>query len=159
MPGKLKNLDEIAELAAEARQSRKKIVFTNGCFDLLHRGHVHLLRQAKAHGDLLIVGVNSDRSVKTIKGPTRPILPENDRVELIAAMEMVDYVVLFDEPDPYHLIAAIRPNVLAKGGDWGADRIIGSDIVKRDGGQVALIPYLMGFSTTEIIERIQRSNG
>jgi rfaE bifunctional protein nucleotidyltransferase chain/domain len=159
VPGKLKNLDEIAQLAAEAHHSRKRIVFTNGCFDLLHRGHVHLLRQAKAHGDLLIVGVNSDRSVKTIKGPTRPILSENDRVELIAAMEMVDYVVLFDEPDPYHLIAAIRPNVLAKGGDWGTDRIIGSDIVKRDGGQVALIPYLMGFSTTEIIERIQRSNG
>lgn len=159
MSGKLKDFDEIAAIAAEARQSRKSIVFTNGCFDLLHRGHVHLLRQAKAGGDLLIVGINSDRSVKSIKGPSRPILPENDRVELIEAMEMVDYVVLFDEPDPYQLIAAIRPNVLAKGGDWSADRIIGSDIVERDGGHVAVIPYLKGFSTTEIIERIQRSNG
>ena len=159
MPGKLKNLDEIAELAAEARQSRKRIVFTNGCFDLLHRGHVHLLRQAKALGDILVVGVNSDRSVKTIKGPTRPILPENDRVELIAAMEMVDYVVLFDEPDPYRLISMIKPNVLAKGGDWSGDKIIGADIVERDGGRVAVIPYLKGFSTTEIIERIRKQNG
>ncbi|MGH7797759.1 MAG: D-glycero-beta-D-manno-heptose 1-phosphate adenylyltransferase [Candidatus Binatia bacterium] len=154
--GKLKSLDEIAGVAAQARQSGKSVVFTNGCFDLLHRGHVHILRQAKAAGDVLIVGINSDRSVETIKGPTRPILPENDRIELIAAMEMVDYVVLFDEPDPYQLIAAIKPNVLAKGGDWSADKIIGADIVERDGGRVAVIPYLKGFSTTEIIERIRK---
>lgn len=156
MPGKLKSLDEIAGLAAQARQRGQSIVFTNGCFDLLHRGHVHLLRQAKAVGDVLVVGINSDCSVKAIKGPTRPILPENDRVELIAAMEMVDYVVLFDEPDPYQLIAAIKPNVLAKGGDWSADKIIGADIVERDGGRVAVIPYLKGLSTTEIIERIRK---
>ncbi len=156
MSGKLKSLDEIAGVAAQARQSGKSVVFTNGCFDLLHRGHVHILRQAKAAGDVLIVGINSDRSVETIKGPTRPILPENDRIELIAAMEMVDYVVLFDEPDPYQLIAAIKPNVLAKGGDWSADKIIGADIVERDGGRVAVIPYLKGFSTTEIIERIRK---
>jgi D-beta-D-heptose 7-phosphate kinase/D-beta-D-heptose 1-phosphate adenosyltransferase len=152
---KLKSLDEITAIAAQARQTGKSIVFTNGCFDLLHRGHLHVLQQAKASGDLLIVGINSDRSVKSIKGPTRPILSEMDRVELIAAMEMVDYVVLFDEPDPYQLIAAIKPSVLAKGGDWSAGRIIGADIVERDGGRVTVIPYLEGYSTTEMIERIR----
>ena len=156
MTDKIKTVDQIAAIAAEAKKNGRSVVFTNGCFDLLHRGHVHILRQAKAAGDILIVGMNSDRSVKSIKGPTRPILPETDRVELIAAMEMVDYVVLFDESDPYQLIAAIKPNVLAKGGDWSADKIVGSDIVERNGGRVAVIPYLKGFSTTEIIERIRK---
>lgn len=156
MTDKIKTVDEIAVIAAEAKRNGRSVVFTNGCFDLLHRGHVHILRQAKAAGDILIVGMNSDRSVKSIKGSARPILPETDRVELIAAMEMVDYVVLFDEPDPYQLIAAIKPNVLAKGADWSADKIVGSDIVERNGGRVAVIPYLKGFSTTEIIERIRK---
>lgn len=155
MAGKLKNLNEIADMAAQARKNGQSVVFTNGCFDILHRGHVHILRQAKANGDLLIVGINSDRSVKSIKGASRPILPETDRVELIAAMEMVDYVVLFDEPDPYRLIAAIKPNVLAKGGDWSADKIVGADVVAENGGRIAVIPYLQGSSTTEIIERIR----
>jgi D-beta-D-heptose 7-phosphate kinase/D-beta-D-heptose 1-phosphate adenosyltransferase len=156
---KLKSLDELAAIAAAARAKGQIVVFTNGCFDLLHRGHVHTLRQAKAAGDVLIVAVNSDRSVKSIKTPQRPILPETDRVELIAAMEMVDYVILFDEPDPYTLIAAIKPQVLAKGGDWSSDKIIGADIVEAAGGRVALIPYLKGFSTTEIIERIRNLDG
>ena len=155
MPEKLKSADEIAAIAAQAKKDGKRLVFTNGCFDLLHRGHVHILRRAKAAGDLLIVGLNSDRSVKSIKGPLRPILPESERVELIAAMEMVDYVVLFDEADPYSLIAAIVPDVLAKGGDWSAEKIIGADIVAQNGGRVEVIPYLKGFSTTEIIERIR----
>ena len=159
MTNKIKTVDQIAAIAAEAKKNGRSVVFTNGCFDLLHRGHVHILRQAKAAGDMLIVGMNSDRSVKSIKGSPRPILPETDRVELIAAMEMVDYVVLFDEPDPYQLIAAIEPNVLAKGGDWSADKIVGSDIVERNGGRVAVIPYLKGFSTTEIIERIRKQDG
>ncbi|MEO6164920.1 MAG: D-glycero-beta-D-manno-heptose 1-phosphate adenylyltransferase, partial [Candidatus Binatia bacterium] len=110
-------------------------------------------------GDLLIVALNSDRSVKSIKAPQRPILPETDRVELIAAMEMVDYVILFDDPDPYELIAVIKPQVLAKGGDWSSAKIIGADIVEAAGGRVALIPYLEGFSTTEIIERIRNLDG
>lgn len=156
---KLKSLDELAAIAAAARAKGQTVVFTNGCFDLLHRGHVHTLRQAKAAGDLLIVAVNSDQSVKAIKTPQRPILPETDRVELIAAMEMVDYVILFDEPDPYKLIAAIKPQVLAKGGDWGGEKIIGADIVEAAGGRVAVIPYLKGFSTTEIIERIRNLDG
>jgi rfaE bifunctional protein nucleotidyltransferase chain/domain len=155
VPEKLKSADEIAAIAAQAKKSGKRVVFTNGCFDLLHRGHVHVLRRAKAAGDLLIVGLNSDRSVKSIKGPLRPILPESERAELIAAMEMVDYVVLFDEADPYSLIAAIIPDVLAKGGDWSAEKIIGADIVAQNGGRVEVIPYLKGFSTTEIIERIR----
>jgi len=153
--GKLKSLDELQAITAKARSDGKKVVLTNGCFDLLHRGHLHLLREAKACGELLIVAVNSDKSVREIKGPHRPILPEADRAELLAALEMVDYVVLFDEPDPYRLIAALKPHVLAKGGDWKPESIIGSDIVIRNGGKVAVIPYLKGFSTTEIIERIQ----
>jgi len=155
----LKELEELAQIAATARAQGQTVVFTNGCFDLLHRGHVHTLRQAKAAGDLLIVAINSDRSVKSIKAPQRPILPETDRIELIAAMEMVDYVILFDEPDPYKLIAAIKPQVLAKGGDWSSDRIIGADIVEAAGGRVEVIPYLKGFSTTEIIERIRNLDG
>ena len=155
MSGKLKSLEEAVALAAEARNCGKTVVFTNGCFDILHRGHVHVLRQAKAAGDILIVAINSDRSVKSIKGEKRPVLPETDRLELIAAMEMVDYVILFDEPDPYRLIVAIKPNVLAKGGDWSAEKIIGADVVEQTGGRVAVIPYLKGFSTSEIIERIR----
>jgi rfaE bifunctional protein nucleotidyltransferase chain/domain len=153
--GKLKTLDELIKIAAQARRNGKSVVFTNGCFDLLHRGHVHVLRQAKAAGDLLIVAINSDQSVKAIKGPSRPVAAEMDRLELIAAMEMVDYVILFDEPDPSKLITAIKPNVLAKGGDWGADGVIGADIVEREGGRVVLVPYLKGYSTSEIIERIR----
>ncbi len=155
----MKSLGELAAIAAAARANGQTVVFTNGCFDLLHRGHVHTLRQAKAAGDLLIVAVNSDRSVKSIKTAQRPILPETDRIELIAAMEMVDYVILFDDPDPYQLIAAIKPQVLAKGGDWSSAEIIGADIVQAAGGRVALIPYLKGFSTTKIIERIRNLDG
>ena len=155
MSGKVKSLDELKSITVQARRNGKTVVFTNGCFDLLHRGHVHVLREAKALGDILVVAINSDGSVKAIKGPNRPVLSESDRAELVAAMEMVDYVALFDEPDPYKMIAAIRPNVLVKGGDWGPEEIVGADIVKQDGGKVAVIPYLKGFSTTEIIERIR----
>lgn len=153
---KLKNVHELRSVIAASQSGGKTVVLTNGCFDLLHPGHVHVLRQAKACGDILIVAVNSDRSVKQIKGPNRPVLPETDRVELIGALEMVDFVTLFDEPDPYKVIAELNPDVLAKGGDWKAERIIGADIVKQNGGKVVVIPYLKGFSTTEIIERIRR---
>ena len=137
VPGKLKSRAELRLVRAEAKRQGRSVVFTNGCFDLLHRGHVHMLREAKACGDILIVAINSDRSVKTIKGPNRPVLPETDRAELIAAMEMVDYVVLFDEPDPYNLIAALNPDVLVKGGDWSTEKIIGADVVERNGGRGA----------------------
>jgi len=156
---KLKSLEEIKAIVLGARNDGKKIAFTNGCFDLLHRGHVHVLRAARACADLLIVGVNSDESVKQIKGPTRPVLPESDRCELLGAMEMVDFVILFNEPAPYDLIAAIRPDVLVKGGDWNSEKIIGADLVEEVGGRVVVVPYIKGFSTTEIIERITNSDG
>lgn len=156
VPAKYKSVDELSAMSAQARKAGRVVVFTNGCFDLVHRGHIHLLRQAKALGDILIVGLNSDVSVKTIKGPDRPIMPEADRIELIAALEMVDYVVVYSEPDPYHTIAAIKPNVLVKGGDWSADEIVGADVVEQNGGRVAVVPYLPEFSTTQIIERIRK---
>lgn len=155
MPAKYKSVDELSAISAQARQAGRLVVFTNGCFDLVHRGHIHLLRQAKTLGEILIVGLNSDVSVKAIKGPDRPIMPEADRIELIAALEMVDYVVVYSEPDPYRVIAAIQPNVLVKGGDWSADKIVGADVVEQNGGRVAVIPYLPGLSTTQIIERIR----
>lgn len=156
---KLKSLEQIKAIVLGARSNGKRIAFTNGCFDLLHRGHVHVLREARACADLLIVGINSDESVKQIKGPTRPVLPELDRCELLGAMEMVDFVILFNDPDPYNLIAAIRPDVLVKGGDWNSGKIIGADLVEEAGGSVMVVPYIKGFSTTEIIERITNSNG
>jgi D-beta-D-heptose 7-phosphate kinase/D-beta-D-heptose 1-phosphate adenosyltransferase len=153
--GKLKSLEELKSAVLQAQARGQKIVFTNGCFDILHRGHLHLLREAKALGDLLIVAVNSDRSVQQIKGSARPVISQAGRAELIAALEMVDYVILFDEGDPYRLIDELRPDILAKGGDWSTEQIIGWDIVERGGGRVAVIPYLKGFSTTEIIERVR----
>jgi D-beta-D-heptose 7-phosphate kinase/D-beta-D-heptose 1-phosphate adenosyltransferase len=155
VPGKLKSLEELKSAVLQAKARDQKIVFTNGCFDILHRGHLHLLREAKALGDLLIVAINSDRSVQQIKGSARPVISQAGRAELIAALEMVDYVILFDEVDPYRLIEELRPDILAKGGDWSTDQVIGGDIVERGGGRVAVIPYLKGFSTTEIIERVR----
>lgn len=155
MSGKLIELNELKSIVAKAKTQGKKVVFTNGCFDLLHRGHLHLLREAKKLGDLLIVALNSDSSVKKIKGPHRPVLPELERAELIAALEMVDYVTSFDEPDPYNVVRELRPNVLVKGGDWAKDKIIGAEVVEEDGGKVAVIPYLEGTSTTRIIERMR----
>jgi rfaE bifunctional protein nucleotidyltransferase chain/domain len=152
---KVKGLDELETLTAAARTNGKIVVFTNGCFDLLHRGHIYLLREAKALGDLLVVAINSDESVKAIKGPTRPILAETDRLELIASMEMVDYVLLFDEPDPYNIISILQPHILVKGGDWSTEEVIGGDLVQENGGKVVVVPYLKGFSTTEIIAKIR----
>jgi D-beta-D-heptose 7-phosphate kinase/D-beta-D-heptose 1-phosphate adenosyltransferase len=134
----------------------ERIVFTNGVFDLLHPGHVRYLAEARAHGDALIVAVNSDRSVRAIKGPARPITSEQERAEVLAALTAVDAVVVFDEDDPYAIISAIQPDVLAKGADWPADRIIGRDVVEARGGQVVRIAFAPGFSTTSMIERIRQ---
>jgi len=153
---KIRELGALKAIIGKAKTEGKKVVFTNGCFDLLHRGHVHLLREAKKLGDLLIVGLNRDHSVNAIKGPNRPIFPETDRAELIAAMEMVDYVILFGEPDPHQLIQELKPDVLVKGGDWSKESIVGADIVEAAGGAVAVISYLGGYSTTEIIERMRK---
>lgn len=157
--GKIKSRQELKAIVAEARSSGKRVVFTNGCFDLLHRGHVHVLREAKACGDLLIAAVNSDKSVRQIKGCARPIVPESDRCELLAALEMIDYIVLFNEPDPHDLISALRPDVLVKGGDWSNEKIVGADLIEETGGRVVVIPYIRGFSTTDIIERIKNLDG
>jgi len=152
---KLKSAAELLAIRAGAKNHGKKIVFTNGCFDLLHRGHVEILRGAKNQGDILIVALNTDRSVRAIKGSERPIVSESDRAELIAALEMVDYVTLFDESEPTALIEQLKPDVLAKGGDYGRDKVVGADIVEGYGGRVAVIPYLQGHSTSELIEKIR----
>lgn len=155
MRGKIAQLHELKAIVAKAKREGKRVVFTNGCFDLLHGGHLHLLREAKKCGDILVVALNSDRSVKEIKGPHRPILPESERAELIAALEMVDYVMCFDEPEPYEIINELKPDVLVKGGDWPKEKIVGADVVERSGGKVAVVPYLEGYSTTRLIERMR----
>ena len=152
---KIRKLDELKTIVAKAKTKGQKVVFTNGCFDLLHLGHLYLLREAKKMGDLLVVALNSDSSVKKIKGPKRPILLETERAELLAALEVVDYVTSFDEPDPHRVIEELRPDVLVKGGDWPKEQVIGRDVVEKNGGKVAVIPYLQGHSTTQIIETIR----
>lgn len=138
----------------EERRLGKKVVFTNGCFDLLHIGHLRYLAEARCLGDLLVIGLNSDASVQAIKGPNRPIIPEEDRAEVLAAMEMVDYVSLFDEPTPQQLIEAVQPDVLVKGGDWSIDTIVGREVVWARGGRVLNIPVVEGLSTSAIIRQV-----
>ena len=133
---------------------RRKMVFTNGCFDVLHYGHVHYLLQAKALGDILVVGLNSDDSVRRLKGPTRPINGEKERAFVLAALSCVDYVVVFEEDTPKELIETVRPDVLVKGGDYALDQIVGADFVTRNGGTVTTLPFVEGFSSTRIIEQL-----
>jgi len=142
--------DDLAEKVKDLKSEGLRIVFTNGCFDILHAGHVRSLREAKSYGDILIVGVNSDASVGKIK-PGRPVVSQAERAEVLAALEMVDYVVIFDEETPYELIRTVRPDVLVKGGDWQKEDIVGSDIVE----EVYCLSYHEGLSTTGIIERIR----
>ena len=144
----------LAERLASLRREGKRIVFTNGCFDLLHPGHVHTLTQAKALGDVLVVAINSDASVKRLKGERRPILNQEERAVMLSALAMVDYVTIFAENTPREVIRLLLPDVLVKGGDWGADAVVGREVVEANGGEVVLIPYQAGFSTTDIIERI-----
>ena len=141
----------------KAQAAGRSVVFTNGCFDLLHAGHVTLLERAKQTGDLLIVAINSDRSVRALKGPARPLVPEQDRALVLAALASVDYVTIFREPTPARLIARLRPNVLLKGADWGAADIVGRDIVERHHGRVIRVPLLKGHSTSKLVERIIRT--
>lgn len=138
----------------ELQKSGHKIVFTNGCFDLLHVGHVRYLKQAKALGSQLIVGLNSDASVKMLKGPQRPLQTENDRAEILASLASVDFVVIFNEETPLELIKQIKPDILTKGGDWKVDQIVGSDFVLKNGGQVLSLQFVEGRSTTKIIEKM-----
>ena len=146
---------EAARLVGRLRAAGKTIVFTNGVFDLLHPGHVRYLQKARALGDALIVGVNSDRSVRANKGPSRPINSEEERAEVLAAFGCVDAVVVFDEETPHRLIAALQPDVLVKGADWAADAIVGRDIVEARGGKVVRVPVESGYATTTIIDRIR----
>ncbi len=154
MDKKIVRCEELKETVQALKRAAKKIVFTNGCFDLLHIGHVRYLRAAKDEGDVLIVGLNSDRSVRLIKGPKRPLVPENERAEVLASLACVDFVTVFDEPDPLATIRAVMPDVLVKGADWAEDAIIGRDIVERDGGRVVRIPLTEGASTSKMIENI-----
>jgi D-beta-D-heptose 7-phosphate kinase/D-beta-D-heptose 1-phosphate adenosyltransferase len=132
----------------------EKIVFTNGCFDIIHTGHTRYLEKARSFGEVLVVAINSDSSVRLIKGEKRPINPEAERSETLAALESVDYVVIFDEPDPYRIISELRPDVLVKGGDWPIEKIVGKDVVEARGGRVISMGYIEGASTTGIIDKI-----
>ena len=144
--------------ALKARRTRKeRLVFTNGCFDLLHIGHTRYLQEARALGDCLIVGINSDASVRAIKTDGRPLVPQAQRAEVLAALACVDHVVIFDEPDPHALIAAVLPDVLVKGGDWPIDQIVGREIVQARGGTVVTIPVVPDVSTTMLVQRIKSS--
>lgn len=149
-------LEEAAAAAARWRAEGRRVVFTNGVFDLLHPGHVRYLTAARAEGDVLVVAVNSDRSVRANKGVERPIVPEAERAELLAALEMVDAVLVFDDETPARVVEAIQPDVLVKGADWPADRIVGRDTVEARGGRVVLAPVEAGYSTTRIVERVAR---
>ena len=146
--------EKLAGIVRELQAAGKKVVFTNGCFDLIHVGHTRYLREARLLGDALVVGVNSDASVRAIKGPSRPFQPEADRAEILASLECVDYVTLFDEETPAELIAALVPDVLAKGGDWPLDQIVGPDTVEAHGGTVTTIPLVEGRSTSDLLSRI-----
>jgi D-beta-D-heptose 7-phosphate kinase/D-beta-D-heptose 1-phosphate adenosyltransferase len=156
-PPKLKSFSQAAVIARRARKMRKRIVFTNGCFDILHVGHVRYLRRAKSLGDLLVVGLNNDASVRRLKGPHRPLVHERERAEVLAALDSVDYVVLFGEATPLRLIKAIRPHFLVKGGDWKKKDIVGSDFVDQLGGKTLSLPYVSGRSTTALIARIKKA--
>ncbi len=151
---KVKDISYAKEETNELKKQGRVIVFTNGCFDILHIGHARYLWSARELGDFLIVAVNSDRSVRSIKGPERPVNRENERAEMLAALECVDMVIIFDEENPLKVIEDLVPDVLVKGGDWTEDQIIGSDVVKKSGGKVIRIPFIDGSSTTGIINRI-----
>lgn len=152
---KIKTLQEAKEECDRLKGLGEKIVFTNGCFDIIHPGHTRYLHSARKSGDYLIVAVNSDRSVKAIKGQKRPILPQQVRAELVAALGCVDSVLIFDEDIPLKVIQYLLPNILVKGGDWADEGIIGADVVKEAGGEVKRIPFVTGFSTTDIIDKIR----
>jgi D-beta-D-heptose 7-phosphate kinase/D-beta-D-heptose 1-phosphate adenosyltransferase len=155
--GKIVSQEELVEVVSREKRAGRRVVFTNGCFDLLHPGHVRCLADARALGDVLIVAVNSDRSVRGNKGPKRPLVPEGDRAEVIAALASVDYVTIFDEPTPRELIARVLPNLLVKGADWALDQVAGREEVEAAGGKVVSIPLASGYSTTNLVKKIRNS--
>jgi rfaE bifunctional protein nucleotidyltransferase chain/domain len=150
----VKTLAGVVRAVRKAQAAGRRVVFTNGCFDLLHRGHTRYLERARSLGDALVVAINSDRSVRALKGPGRPVVPDMQRAEVLAALAAVDYVVVFDAPDPARVIRAVQPDVLVKGGDWPVSQIVGADFVQSRGGRVLSLPYVEGASTSALIGRI-----
>lgn len=156
---KVGSLAGVRRAVRSAQKAGRRVVFTNGCFDLLHPGHVRYLAAARATGDLLVVGVNSDRSVRGLKGPGRPVQGEEARAEVLAALASVDHVVIFDDPTPLALIESLLPDVLAKGADWAADQIVGADVVRAHGGRVVRVELVPGQSTTRLVQRSRAAAG
>lgn len=159
MKSKIKERAELVKIAERLRKEGERIIFTNGCFDLLHVGHIRLLREARGLGDCLIVGLNSDSSAREIKGAGRPIVPQNERAEVLSALEMVDYVTIFKETDPHQLISLLLPHVLVKGSDWSEKAIVGREVVESHGGRVVRVALAEGRSSSSLIDRIRKSGG
>jgi D-beta-D-heptose 7-phosphate kinase/D-beta-D-heptose 1-phosphate adenosyltransferase len=157
--GKQRTLDQLLPELQRHRAAGRRIVFTNGCFDLIHLGHVKYFQFARAQGDLLVVGVNTDASIRGLKGPKRPIVNEHDRLEVLEELESIDYLVRFDEPTPLQLIEAIKPDVLVKGADYKKEEVVGWDVVEKHGGRIALAPLIDGRSTTFLIQKIIEAYG
>ncbi len=156
MPNKkIKKIEELKEIVEGLKRERKKIVFTNGCFDILHIGHINYLREAKNKGDVLVIGLNSDASARKIKGQGRPIIPEGERAEILAALEFVDFVTIFEEETPLNLIKEIKPDILVKGGDWKKEEVVGNDFVESCAGETIIVPLVKNRSTSLIIEKIR----
>ena len=153
---KVRSCRSLVATVRRLREQGHRIVFANGCFDLLHVGHVTLLERAKRLGDILIVAINSDHSVRALKGAHRPVMPQQDRARLLAALSSVDYVTIFDDPTPYQLIKVLQPDVLVKGADWRLGGIVGHELIQRRGGRVVRIPLVDGCSTTQLLNRIRR---
>lgn len=151
---KIKSLNQLVRIRRKLKKEGKTVVFTNGCFDIFHRGHIKCLKKAKSYGDVLMVGINSDSSVRKIKGKKRPILPQNDRAEILASLEMVDYVLIFNEETPHKVITSLVPDVLVKGADYAKDEIVGKDTVESGGGRVVRVKKIPGRSTRSIIRII-----
>lgn len=154
MKEKIKTKEDLHRIVEDLKKKGKRIVFTNGCFDLLHLGHIRYLEKAKTLGDILVVGVNSDRSVRNLKGLDRPILPEEERAEILSSLGCVDYITVFDELTPLELISSLQPHILVKGGDWTKETTVGKEVVERSGGEVVILPFVEGPSTSNIIETI-----
>jgi len=157
MDKKFKKPADLVNIRGQLKQKGKKVVFTNGCFDLLHSGHIYLFSEAKKKGDVFIVAVNDDSSIKKIKGTSRPIFPLKERIEILGAIEDVDYLTSFSEETPQKIIAMLLPDVLVKGGDWRPEEVVGKREVEKAGGEVVIIPYLEGCSSSEVVKRIVSS--
>lgn len=155
---KIVTFEELMQIRKRAKKEGKIVVFTNGCFDVIHRGHIECLQKAKELGDILVIGLNTDNSIRKIKTKGRPIFDEIARAVVLSALEFVDYIILFDEPTPQKLISALIPDILVKGGDYKIDEIVGRETVQKAGGKVVVIPEIPGYSTTEIIKKISEGN-